>query len=226
MTTTLPLRLRKKHLFLEIENQLWLIDTGSPVSFGNIANLELEGTRFTINSRYPTGLTIEDLCHDVGVKCVGLLGADVLNNFDFIFDYPKNKATLSMGRLDFAGAEVNLNMVGGTYPIFSAQLGVSHLKLVFDTGAPISYFYPKSLVGFTNTGTYNDFIPKNHRFNVQTCAVEIMLAGIKLKVCGGKMEQADTIGKVEALQCKGILGNEILAHRQVGYFPRRALLVI
>ena len=47
--TTLPLTLKDGHLFTEINHQLWLVDTGSPISFGSEPTITIEQKQFNIS---------------------------------------------------------------------------------------------------------------------------------------------------------------------------------
>jgi hypothetical protein len=75
--TTLPLIFRDGHLFVEMEGNWWLFDTGAPTSFGNARNLTIAGKQFALSSSY-MGLSATTLSQFVGVECLGLLGADIL----------------------------------------------------------------------------------------------------------------------------------------------------
>ena len=49
---TLPLQLRDGHLFVELNGELWLLDTGAPTSFGNSTSISLAGEQFSLGSSY------------------------------------------------------------------------------------------------------------------------------------------------------------------------------
>jgi len=40
---TLPLQFRNRHLFVQLGGELWLLDTGSPTSFGISSRLSIAG---------------------------------------------------------------------------------------------------------------------------------------------------------------------------------------
>jgi hypothetical protein len=80
-----PLHFRAKHLFLELDARLWLVDTGSPMSFGAPGEVAIADRRFQLTPAFH-GLNATSLSASVGVDCAGLLGADVLNEFDFRLD--------------------------------------------------------------------------------------------------------------------------------------------
>lgn len=105
---TIPLLFRDGHLYLKIDQALWLFDTGAPTSFGVHGTITLENETFRVGSSY-LGLTPETLSSFVGVDCIGLLGADVLGRFDFILDVPNGKVDISTSDLEYNGTSISLN---------------------------------------------------------------------------------------------------------------------
>jgi hypothetical protein len=220
---TFPLQLRDGHLFIELNGELWLLDTGAPNSFGTSRNLSLAGEQFNLGSNY-LGLTAATLSGFVGVQCVGLLGADVLGRFDIIFDVPNETITLSTEELSLPGQSVLLNEFMGI-PILTAQIRGRDFRMFFDTGAQISYLQDDLLVEFPAAGQVSDFYPGVGKFQTETHTVDVRVGTSSFSVrCGSlpgllgmTLMMADT---------QGILGNQIFPGGKVGYFPRRKRLVL
>lgn len=220
---TLPLHLRDGHLFVELAGQLWLIDTGAPTSFGAPGRISIAGEEFSFDSSC-LGLTATTLTGFVGVPCVGLLGADVLGRFDLIFDVAKGSLAITTDELPHSGQTVDLSYFMGI-PIVTAQIAGADYRMFFDTGAQISYFQGESLSDFPSAGRVMDFYPGFGQFQTDTHEVAVMLAGVALTLrcgtlpgmLGATLMMADT---------EGIVGNQILHNRIVGYFPRRRALVL
>lgn len=220
---TLPLQLRDGHLFVELNGELWLFDTGAPTSFGTVATITLCGVQFRIGSSY-LGLTATTLSGFVGVPCVGLLGADVLGRFDIIFDVPTKTITLSTEELSFAGQAVPLTEFMGI-PILTAQIGGSDFRMFFDTGAQISYLQDDSLSGFPAAGQVTDFYPGVGQFQTNTHTVGVRIGTTSFSVRCGSLP--GLLGMTLMMAgTQGIIGNEILHNCRVGYFPRRRQLVL
>ncbi|MEW6246446.1 MAG: hypothetical protein AB1555_07030 [Nitrospirota bacterium] len=219
---TVPLKLRDGHLFLELNGEFWLLDTGAPTSFGASGSLSLAGKRFSLGATY-LGLTASTLTRFVGVPCAGLLGADVLGCFDYIFDVAGGTLTVSTNELAHSGQTVPLSEWMGI-PILTARITGREYRMFFDTGAQISYWQDDALAAFPAAGRVTDFYPGIGQFQTETYQVEIALGGVVLTLrcgrlpglLGGTLMMADT---------QGIVGNEILCGRPVGYFPRRHALV-
>ena len=218
-----PLHFRSGHLFIEILGDLWLFDTGSPMSFGTVPALSLEGIEFKLSDNY-MGLTVETLSSFVTVECAGLLGVDVLGNFDFLMDTLNGNVELAQSELDFTGNSLALDEFMGI-PIVTTFIQGKKYRMFFDTGAQISYFQHDSITEFPFSGEVTDFYSGFGQFQTKTYEVDICLDEADFTLsCGslpGLLGGTLMMGGVE-----GIIGNQVLKDRRFGYFPRRKLLVL
>lgn len=218
---TLPLRLQDGHLFIDLNGELWLLDTGAPTSFGLSANLSLAGEQFGLGTSY-AGLTAATLTRFVGVPCVGLLGADVLGRFDHIFDTTSGTLTLSTAELPHGGQTLPLCEFMGI-PILTAQIAGTDYRMFFDTGAQISYFQEDSITDFPASGSVTDFFPGVGQFQTETHQVPVRLGAFDFTLQCGTLP--GLLGATLMLaDTSGIIGNQLLLDRVVGYFPRRGEL--
>lgn len=219
----LPLQLQNNHVFITLDDALWLLDTGAPTSFGSMRRLTLAGEHFDINSNYLT-LTAEDLSRFIDVPCKGLLGADVLSRFDHIFDIVAGNLTISTTELVHNGQELHIDEFMGI-PIVTAHVEDSDYRMFFDTGAQISYFQHDSLIQFPPAGELTDFYPGIGRFQTDTYQVPMSLGNVSFTLRCGLLPSL--LGATLMLpSVKGIIGNSILHDRIVGYFPRRHKLIL
>lgn len=219
----LPIRFQRGHIFVEIGGNLWLLDTGAPTSFGSPRLLTIAGEQFNLETSY-LGLTAATLSSFVGVPCVGLIGADVLGHFDHIFDVARDSLTVSTTELSHSGQSVCLDELQGI-PIFTARIGGANYRMFFDTGAQISYFQDDSLTKFPFRETVPDFYPGIGQFQTDTYDVPVWIGGVKFILRCGKLP--DPLGAALTMAgVSGIVGNQILVNRTVGYFPRRHTLVL
>ena len=220
----LPLHFRNGHLFLEVGGSLWLFDTGAPTSFGKSNTLTLINKTFKMGSSY-LDLTAEKLSSFVGVDCVGLLGADVLGQFDFLLDVPDGRVEISMAELEHAGAPIRLNDFMGI-PIVSGRIRGVDYQMFFDTGAQISYFQNEEILSsFPSAGSLTDFYPGVEPFKINTHNIDVMLGTLNVTLRCGVLP--GLLGATLMMAgAEGIIGNESIITRTVGYFPRRHLLVL
>jgi hypothetical protein len=221
--TTLPLIFNHGHLFVKLDEGLWLFDTGAPTSFGAADRLQIADEPFSLSSSY-FGLNASTLSQYVGVECAGLLGADVLGRFDHILDTKGAKLTVSKAELSHEGQHIQLDEFMGI-PIVAASVGGTEHRMFFDTGAQISYFQEDSLSDFPPAGSVTDFYPGVGQFQTDTHEVPMSLGEISFLLrcgclpglLGATLMMADT---------QGIIGNQVLIDRVVGFFPRRGLLCV
>ena len=208
---------------MEIDGALWLLDTGAPASFGSDSELVFAGVEFPLADSF-LGMTATDLSDFVSTECVGLLGTDILGRFDFLFDLLNGTAEVSSENLEYDGQPVSLDEFMGV-PIVSARIRGVDYRMFFDTGAQISYFQNDSLATYPPAGEVTDFHMSIGRFRTETYDVDIALgeAGFVLR-CGSLPDLLNAT--LMGAGIEGIIGNQILNNRRVGYFPRRKLLML
>jgi len=211
------------HIFLSTREGLWILDTGAPTSFGATESIELSGQLFKLDRSY-MGLNSELLSSYIGKETLGIIGADILNQFDVIFDIPN-------GQVDFVKEEVVCS--GATLfikefmsiPIIEIKINGQFERMFFDTGAQISYWQSKAIEEFPRLELKNDFFPMIGSFDVQTYRVACSLAGIEYSIQFGSLPGLlDMMLKVGGVT--GIIGNEIMGNRKVVYSPRTSKLVL
>jgi hypothetical protein len=110
-------------------------------------------------------------------------------------------------------------------PIVTIRVAESDYRMFFDTGAKISYFQDDSLSNFPPAGRVTDFYPGVGQFQTDTYQVEIALSGIVFSVRCGTLPGLLGVTLMMA-STQGIIGNQILANRAVGFFPRRCALYL
>ena len=218
-----PLTLKNDHMFLELQGGTWLMDTGAPTSFGSESTASIEKTDFEIQSNY-MGMDIDQIKDATDIDMVGLLGTDVLNNFDFLLDLPSETATISSGEIEHVGSSLNLNEFMGI-PIVTACISGHEFQMFLDTGAQISYLQDEILETFPKSGSLTDFYPGFGTFETETYSAKVTLGNVQFSLRCGTLPQL--LGMTLMMGgTQGILGNDIFRDRKVGYFPRRGLLVI
>ncbi len=220
----LPLRFMNGHAFVELASGLWLLDSGAPMSFGKSKHLALAGEHFTFDDTYH-GLGIQGLVDHVGVECVGLLGADVLFEFDIVFDCPHQKIFISKDELELDGMAVPLWEFMGLPLLMADIAGTDYRKFFFDTGAQISYFQDEVIKTFPSAGTVTDFFPDSDDFVTETYNVAMSLGGVHVTLRCGVLPEAQAVA-LEMAKAQGIIGNQLLLERRVGFFPRQGALVL
>jgi hypothetical protein len=221
--STVPLRFRDGHLFLELAGRHWFVDTGAPTSFGTEPVVRIGGDGYAVAGSH-VGLTVADIAPYVGGDLAGLLGADILGRFDFAFDVANGTAELTTDTLAVSGTAIPLDDYMGV-PIVPARVRGDDYRMFFDTGAQFSYFLHGSLASFPPAGRVTDFFPTMGPFESPTHHVDVVVGEVALTLrCGTLPEPLRSALTVVGVE--GVVGNEVFRDRTVGYFPRRRLLVL
>jgi hypothetical protein len=220
---SLPLQARAGHLYAVVGSEWWLLDTGSPGSFGASTELQLSGAAIALATSY-RGLDAAALTRQLQVPCVGLLGADVLSRFDHVFDLPAGRLDVSDEPIAHEGRAVHLDEFMGI-PILDVRLAGSEYRMLFDTGARYCYLQSGSLVDRPVGERVTDYYLGIGTFQAETHLVELDIGGEAIALCCGRLPES--LGAaLMLLGVDGIIGNELLMNRQAGYFPRRHELVL
>ncbi len=168
-----PLLFEKKHLLILLDNEKYLLDTGSPLSFGKSSSLTLNRQNFNLADTYGT-LDTETLSSHIGIKVSGLIGVDVLNHFDILFDLPNGKMSMSEEEMPREGTVVPLKQFMDI-PIIEVMIDGKQQKMFFDTGAQISYWQNEALINFSSLGKVTDFYPGFGEFKTETYQLELSI---------------------------------------------------
>ena len=217
------LSLQNGHIYLKLDAGYWLFDTGAPNSFGSEPSIAIEGVDIGISSSY-MGMDLSTLQQSLGIECKGLLGADVLSEFDFLLDLQDEVAIISKGQIQHDGIDTTMEEFMGI-PIVSVIIEEQPFNMFFDTGAQISYLQDDLLETFPEVGTFRDFYPGFGEFDTDTYQVGLAIEGLDFSLKCGKLPLL--LGMTLAMgETHGIVGNEILRTRKIGYFPRRGLITL
>ena len=215
-----PLLIVEGHIFGKLDGGLWLVDTGAPTSFG-VGEFQLDGRSFRPASSY-AGLTADSLSELVHAPCAGLIGADILRNFDHLFDCAKSVWSVSVDELQAEGNTISLEQFMGI-PIVGAEIAGDQHRVFFDTGAQLSYLQSDSLGNFPEVGRAEDFYPGIGRFETETHMVEMGLGGQVFNLRCGRLPEL--LGATLMMAgTSGIVGNAVMMDSVTGYFPRRSRL--
>ena len=218
-----PLRHHHGHLLIEVDGRIYLVDTGSPWSLGS-QPVQLGGREFPMQANDLMGHTCESIAGMVGTPFDGLLGTDILGQFDLELSVRDGVLRLSEPLLEIQDGPVVESVQG--VPLVSVEIGGEAVPMFFDTGAPLSYLSEERVQGCTALGDVDDFHPLLGRFRVSTHAVEMRAWGQTLKIRAGRMpmmlEMALALGGAA-----GILGTEVLDHGvfRLSQRQKRAALV-
>lgn len=219
----LPLKFENNYLFVTIDNNDWLLDTGAPSSFGDVEQLILDNVNFTIDKEF-LDLTATSLTGLIGNKMCGLIGADILNKFYFSIDVSDHYIEVSKNKIMLDGNTIEMTNFMGI-PIIPVTVNGKTRQMFFDTGSQISYFQDKSVESFPHIGQMNDFFPGYGQFETDIYSVKTIIGDTTFILNYGRLPEA--LGMtLEIANVDGIIGNEILKNMTVAYHPKQCQLIL
>ena len=92
----LSLRSEKGHLFVKMNEDDWLLDTGAPTSFG-IKEIMIGDHNFAISESY-MGMSAGQVSGYIDHATAGVIGCDILNTFDILIDIEMRASPLPRKR--------------------------------------------------------------------------------------------------------------------------------
>ena len=212
----------KNHLFAEVEGRNWLVDTCGPASFSE-HELEICGMRVTSPFNI-CAWTAKGLSEDIGYKTDGLIGSDILSALDVCLDLQNEQITFSKGFLDAEGLELETR-VRRNLPVITVGIKGEMYDMLFDTGAPLSYFQDDSLTTYPAAGEYCDFHPNLGPFTTDTYLIDIDVGDRQHKIRFGYLPlMLHTM--VAMAHTKGIVGTELIKGGKMNISLRRKQIIL
>ncbi|WP_163931344.1 hypothetical protein [Paraferrimonas sp. SM1919] len=219
-----PLEIFERHLFITINENKWLIDTGSPQTFSDEASIEIAGKTFpTVSSL--AGFDAQQLRDFLKIDCLGLIGGDVLNSFNLILHVKGGYAEFTEAPVTLDGQELKMTSMMGV-PMINAMINDTSVKAVFDTGAQYGYCCSAELV------EQGEFVQAFTDFNPIIGEFDAML--YKSAICLGEIEYPETMGTLpemasgalSAFGIEAIIGIEVLYQHKMAYLPKLGKIII
>ncbi|GIV01446.1 MAG: hypothetical protein KatS3mg015_0276 [Fimbriimonadales bacterium] len=220
---SLPLSYLERHLFVEVQGQKWLLDTGSPTTFGNSTSLRLGGDEYPV-ANSGMGITVDSLTEHVPVEMVGLLGMDVLGQYDFVLDLPNHRLLLSREPIEREGVTLDLDEYMDV-PLVYATVRGQELRMFLDTGAMISFLQKDLVSDLKPVGSFVDFYPMHGTFETPLFKLEHELGGVRFVASAGVLPEFLNM-MLSLAGADGVLGNQFLVQRPVLLSLRNRVAVL
>jgi hypothetical protein len=201
-----PYTIHDGHFIIETGEQRWLLDTGSPVSVGDVP-IKMGAEEFTPSSSF-MGVTINALQEMVGTQFDALVGMDLLKTNSFYLN-KGNKSNQNIrfdaDPINFSGTTVGMQLTMGI-PSLPTKIGAEDTTLFFDTGAKLTYLPARLLEGLEQAGECADFYPGIGKFTTLLYKVKIDFGAGEREVDVGILpELLETMFAVANVE--GVLGN-------------------
>ena len=176
---TLPCRLLQGLIVVTNDDGDWIVDTGSPVSIGDIATTRFGHVNVPLNSD-AFGLTCDELRSLFKAPVAGLIGMDVLNRYG-LFDPENGQAVLSDVPLRQMDDLNDWHEIPLTFRYHMGMVDVSvdgvQTQAIFDTGANLSYWQRGFRPDWPQGGSYDDFHPSLGEFTTDTAVAPVRVTG-------------------------------------------------
>jgi hypothetical protein len=222
----LQLVFQKNHILIDQINGLYVYDTGSPESFSISKQNPFNDQE--IGESHLRETDAKKLSEYLGIEhIVGLIGTDILNQYDHLIDLQTNTLTFSDRKLEHKGYKIALTLSDSLkgVPTLDAQIDKQLTSLIFDTGAQYSYYDDTMPTSSVPEKDITDFWPPIGKFKTKSFRKHIKLHTLETRVHFG-VPPKNLLKLLNTLGAKGILGNEVMRNRVTGYFPRRNELVL
>ena len=176
---------------VKIDGELFIIDTGSPVSFtfDEKNKLTLKTLPFELSVNL-LGIKKEDIDKLAGVDVAGLIGFDIINKEGLTIDKKTHAVMFEADDLyGYTQLPVRmLSVMGIGLMDMECEIGGQTVKSIFDTGASVGYVH-KSLIGDAEyVGEVEDFGP--------SFGGEIKTSKYKIEVAIGDMTVSTELAKM------------------------------
>ncbi len=132
------------------------------------------------------GVSLAEIGSHVGTNLDGLIGTDILAGYDTVIDPARNEVRVSKDELQLDGTHLHLDFLMGI-PVTEATAAGHPVKMIFDTGAKISYVSSEIARACPSTGSLEDFFPGIGAFTAQTHTVPITLGPDTITITAGEM---------------------------------------
>ena len=220
----IPLIYSANHMFVDLPEGRWLVDTGCPNTFGTPGHVTWDGVRRSVPQQYGP-VTMREIQSHVNTPFVGMIGSDLLNAQDSCWDGPAGELRLGDANIPAEASAVEFEDLMGA-PVVRARIGAHTARCIFDTGAQFGYVLDERLTeGGVPDGRINDFNPIIGAIESPAWRVEVVLGGARFTERVGLLSGIAS----QALKAFGIdafIGCSWLSSRTVWYQPTARRLFI
>ena len=105
-------------------------------------------------------------------------------------------------------------------PIVEVSISGEPVRMIFDTGAKLSYLDRTFIDAFPPSGTREDFFPGLGTFSTDTFQAQISLGPSTVTITTGALTAIPALA-LTLVGARGILGSALFDHFSVCYAPRR-----
>jgi hypothetical protein len=217
------LLLYNDEVLIIINKNIYVMDIGFDNSFSHNNKLTIDGIDFNVASRI-NECDSEELSNTLNLNISGLIGADIINSFDFLYDIANSKVTISKDEINFEGNEIDISFCGN-YPKFEISILDKSIQVSFGIGISISYLDNELIDYFREKKILRNFYDKDGDIAINAYQIRTKIGEMNYDI---KYTSPNILFKIffYTFNLFGCLGNDFIGDKKVGYFPRRKKIII
>ncbi len=235
MTVRHRLSYLARHMFIELPEGFFFVDTGSPVTFGRTGTATYGGTQVSIPRQCGQleigalyGLRLEE---QIGRSIDGLIGMDLMSTAPVLWDGPAGEAVVGHDAPGPEASIIHAPLVLGAVPVVEAIVEGRPMRMLFDTGAQYGYMTERSNLAMgTDAGSFDDFHPILKEIRTESIHADVALVAAR----GEPFRFTERFGHDEPLSdailrrvgVDGIVGCSWLPNHRVWFSPRAGRLAV
>jgi len=224
----IPARLENGHILLELDGRDWIMDTGSPRTFGR-GPVVLPWGSHAVPATIPTypHLDAAYLSRTIGIEVDGILGTDLMQAWNWQIDLEHDVVVAAREPFPEWGSLMKIAHLAD-YSVMEFEVAGQRQKMIWDTGAQVGY--TSNLPADARfEGRVRDFHPTIPTpFEVEVHQVTGALADQRLstRLAPWPSELEDMRRALANCDISGILGVDLAEHRVLSWNPRRGELML
>ena len=168
------------HLIIELADGKYIIDTGSPASFGPNSLILFDGKEYHSNTQMMAVAQLDNISVFIGVPLNGLIGCDILRNYCIVLDLNKKKMIIKNDYYVNGGdtlVKTDMELLP-MYGLPLINIEINHpFKAFIDTGATISYIKLHYTNNMQPIRQENDFHPMVGNFVADIFSFNVKIEG-------------------------------------------------
>jgi len=222
---TFPIEVADRHVIALIDGRRVLVDTGSPATIGECGPMKIGGMQVELRPELGRG-RVEAIAAGAGFPLDALLGMDFLARVDVGIHLSERTITF--------GQELPLKgLILGTTrhqhcEMVQLEASGRTQKVIWDTGAPVSYFADEAISEQRRLGVERDFHPGLDSWNASLWDTVLSLDDKVVRVPAARSSELPTSFRevLRVAGADGILGYRLLEVADIIMSARRQTMAI
>lgn len=213
-----PYTLENGYPILQVGNCRFLVNTGSAQSMGSIDSIRVDGEIFPLQP-VTMRMNAAQLAGQLGTQVDGMLGADILTQFDYKLLPETGSMVFTHGEFRPYGYANHFELYMGV-PITPVNVFNLDMRFFFVTGSRRTFLNPDLVKGLQACGEAVDTYPGLGSFRTALFHVPVWVAGYDVPLEVG-ITPPPLIPMLKQTRSHGILGVDVLQGFELCLAPRR-----